>query len=232
MPSTLDGITVLDLSTGPSAALTTMFLSDHGARVIRVLAPDAPLHRAGGFIIWDRGKECVRLDFDDKAKFQGLIAGADILVEDFAPSSSHQKLVERDALAKINPRLINCSITAYGKRGPLKDEPPLDDLVLARMGVLGGLPGYRPAPVHLVHPLPSVGAAVLAGLGIAAAVLARESTGRGRAVETSLMAGALLYHPKVAADHLEPHDFQTHPSGSAPFYGVYECADGLWVLLG
>lgn len=232
MPSTLDGITVLDLSTGPSAALSTMFLSDHGARVIRVLAPDAPLHRDGGFVIWDRGKECVSLDFQDSDKFLSLVAGADILVEDFAPASPRQNLVEYAALAAINPRLISCSITAYGKLGPLKDEPPLDELVLARMGVLGGLPGFRAAPVHLVHPLPSVGAAVLAGLGIAAALLARESTGRGRAVETSLMAGALLYHPKVRADRLDPHVFQTHPSGSAPFYSVYECADGLWVQLG
>ena len=239
MPSILDGITILDLSTGPAAALCTMLLSDQGARVIRALEPDAPQFRQGGFIIWDRGKECVRLDLDQAggagaaaARFHELVAGADLLVEDFAPSSARQGLVAPEDLARINPRLISCSITAYGKKGALKDEPPIDDLVLARMGVLGGLPGFRPAPVHLVHPLPSVGAAVLAGLGIAAALLAREQTGRGRTVETSLMAGALLYHPKVIGERLDPHVFQTHPAGSAPFYSVYECADGNWVQLG
>ena len=73
-----------------------------------------------------------------------------------------------------------CSITAYGKRGPWKDEPPIEDLVLARTGLLAGMPGFRPAPVHVVHPLPSVGAALYAANGIAAALLAREKTGRGR----------------------------------------------------
>jgi crotonobetainyl-CoA:carnitine CoA-transferase CaiB-like acyl-CoA transferase len=100
------------------------------------------------------------------------------------------------------------------------------------MGVLGGMPGFRPAPVHIVHPLPTVGAALFADLGIAAALLAREKTGRGRSVETSLMAGALLFHPKVTGENIEPHVFQTHPSGSAPFYSVYECAGGDYLQLG
>lgn len=239
MPSILNGITILDLSTGPAAALSTMMLSDQGARVIRVMGPDGSLFRDGGFIIWDRGKECVALDLDqavgetpEAARFQELVAGADVLVEDFAPSSERQALIAPERLEGINSRLISCSITAYGKRGALKDEPPIEDLVLARMGVLGGLPGFRPAPVHLVHPLPTVGASILACLGIAAALLTREDTGRGRSVETSLMAGALLYHPKVIGERLDRHVFQTHPSGSAPFYSVYECGDGNWVQLG
>ena len=135
-------------------------------------------------------------------------------------------------LQRLNPRLVACSITAYGKRGPWKDEPPIEDLVLARTGLLSGMPGFRPAPVHVVHPLPSVGAALFAANGIAAALLARETTGRGRAVETSLMAGALLYQTKVTGERLDRHVFQTHPSGSAPFYSIYPCADGQWVQLG
>ena len=66
-------------------------------------------------------------------------------------------MVPFDWLSALNPRLIHCSITAYGKHGPLKDEPPIDDLVMARMGILGSQPGFRPPPVHVVHPLPSVG---------------------------------------------------------------------------
>ncbi|MDP6706434.1 MAG: CoA transferase [Alphaproteobacteria bacterium] len=239
MSTTLDGITVLDLGRGPAAALATMLLGDQGARVVRLVAPSAPGFRDGGFVVWDRGKECLSFDLEEAAgetasaaKFDDLVAGADIMVEDFAPSSELQRLVEPERLARANPGLVHASITAYGKRGPLKDEPPIEDLVLARMGVLGGMPGFRPAPVHVVHPLPTVGAAVLACLGIAATLLARERTGRGRAIETSLMAGALLYHPKVVGEHLDPHVFQTHPSGSAPFYSVYECADGTWVQLG
>jgi len=235
MSRPLDGIVVLDLTTGPAGALATMFLSDLGARTLRAVGPDAPLFRDGGFVIWDRGKEAIALDLGDpaaKGEIERLVPGVDVIVEDFAPSSPLQALVDRDRLAALNPRLVTCSITAYGKRGPLKDEPPIDDLVLARTGVMGGMPGFRPAPVHVIHPLPSVGAALFACIGVAASLLAREETGRGRSVETSLMAGALLYHPKVVGEGIAPHVFQTHPSGSAPFYSVYECQDGEYIQLG
>lgn len=241
MASALEGFTVLDLGTGAAAAMATMFLADNGARVVRILPDAMHVHRDGGFIIWDRGKSCALLDLvaaagdsacDAAVAWRRLVAGADIIVDDLAPSDTRQALLMRAAIERVNPRVVNASITAFGKRGPLKDEPAIDDLVLARMGVLSGMPGFRPPPVHVVHPLPSVGAALIACNGIAAALLARERTGRGRAVETSLMSGALLYHPKVDGEKLKRHVFQTHPSGSAPFYSVYRCADGKWVQLG
>jgi len=195
MACALEGVTVLDLSSGPAAALATMFLSDQGARVVHLIAPGTQHLRAGGFIVWDRGKTCVGLDLERAlegidapassgapADFLRLVAGADVLVEDFAPSSPLQRLIEWTRLKHHNPRLVSCSITAYGKRGPWKDEPPIDDLVLARTGLLAGMPGFRPAPVHVVHPLPTVGAALFAAIGIAGALFSRETTGRGRRV--------------------------------------------------
>jgi crotonobetainyl-CoA:carnitine CoA-transferase CaiB-like acyl-CoA transferase len=254
MTSALDGITVLDLTDGPAGALVTMLLCDHGARVIRVVDIHNTALRRGGYLVWDRGKECVRLDLarigppqqhggssattgqtgseGPVAVYERLIRSADVLVEDFPPSSSRRSLVHFDWLSALNPRLVHCAITAYGKHGPLKDDPPIDDLVLARLGILASQPGFRPAPVHVVHPLPTVGAALLAAQGIVAALLAREKTGLGRQVETSLMAGALLYHPKVTGEKLAPNTFQTNPAGSAPFYSLYECADGTWIQLG
>jgi crotonobetainyl-CoA:carnitine CoA-transferase CaiB-like acyl-CoA transferase len=149
MARILDGITVLDLSTGPAAALATMFLGDHGARIVRIIDRGASPHRDGGYAVWDRGKECVALDLATasldapQSLYRQLVAGADVLVEDFAPSAPLQRLVDWCELASVNPRLVHCSITAYGKKGPLKDEPPIEDLVLARMGVLASL-GHRP----------------------------------------------------------------------------------------
>lgn len=250
MASALDGITILDLTDSPAGALATMLLCDHGARVIRVVDVHAPALRRDGYVVWDRGKECVQLDFagivppgqrarasaaaatDPTSVYEDLVRRADVVVDSFAPSSPCQAMVAFDWLSALNPRLVHCSITAYGKRGPLKDEPPIDDLVMARTGILGSQPGFRPPPVHVVHPLPSVGAALLAAQGISAALLAREKTGLGRTVETSLMAGALLYHPKVTGEKLVPGPFQTHPAGSGAFYSVHECADGNWVQLG
>jgi crotonobetainyl-CoA:carnitine CoA-transferase CaiB-like acyl-CoA transferase len=254
MASALDGITVLDLTQGPAGALATMLLCDHGARVIRVVDIHDPAARRGGYLVWDRGKECIRLDLSRIEPlpqrrqppaaagqamsehptdiYARLICSADVVVEDFSPSSEHQHLFRADWLFALNPRLVHGSITAYGRHGPLKDEPPIDDLVMARTGILSTQPGFRPGPVHVVHPLPSVGAALLAAQGIAAALLAREKTGLGRPVETSLLAGALLYHPKVTGEKLAAHVFQSNPAGSAPFYSLYECADGDWVQLG
>ena len=199
MACALDGLTVLDLGTGPAAALATMFLGDHGARVVRLVAPGTPasargrLHRVGPRQAMRDARsrrgawrvfDALRRPADRRRRrreFPRLVAGADVLVEDFAPSSPLQRLVDWPRLQRLNPRLVACSITAYGKRGPWKDEPPIEDLVLARTGLLSGMPGFRPAPVHVVHPLPSVGAALFAANGIAAALLARETTGRGRA---------------------------------------------------
>lgn len=241
MTSALNGFTVVDFTTQSAGAQCSQLLADHGARVIRVIPTDADAFRSGGFVVWDRGKECVRLDLEAvtlegedsaSAAYMSLVRATDVFLDDFEPSSWAQRYMDASRLRSINPRLVSCSITAYGKHGPWKDEPARDDLVLARMGILGSMPGFRPAPVHVVHPLPSAGAAVLAALGISSALFARESTGRGRSVETSLMAGALLYHPKVTGEKLAPNTFQTHPSGSAPFYSNYECADGYWVQLG
>jgi crotonobetainyl-CoA:carnitine CoA-transferase CaiB-like acyl-CoA transferase len=254
MASALHGITVVDLSSGPAGALATMFLCDHGARVMRVVDVHDTAPRRGGYLVWDRGKECLQLDLsriapppqadpsvgtaeqttseDPTTVYARLLRGADVLIEDFSPASGRQALVRADWLAALNPRLVHCSITAYGKHGPYRDEPPIDDLIMARAGILASQPGFRPGPVHIVHPLPSVGAALLAAQGVAAALLAREKTGLGRTVETSLLAGALLYHPKVTGENLAPHTFQTNPAGSAPFYSLYECADGIWMQLG
>jgi len=227
----LDEITVIDLTRGAAGARATMFMSDHGAHVIRVVDDHSQVLRTDGFRVWDRGKDIVLIAEDDIANLSKLISSADVVIEDFRPVD-RPALLSASNLAAGNPHLVTCSITAYGETGPLRDEPAIDDLVLARLGILAGLPGFRDGPVHAAHPLPSVGAGLLAALGIAAALYEREETGTGRHVATSLVAGALLYHPKVIGDHLKPNVFQSNPYGSAPFYSVHQCADGQWIQLG
>ncbi|MDA0769895.1 MAG: CoA transferase [Chloroflexi bacterium] len=234
MASALQDITVLDLTQGKAGAMASMLLRDNGARVIRLEQPDAENDRsAPAYAIWDRAKESVVLDVrQDRAAMLKLVGMADVLIEDFAPSSEYQRLVDYTELRGLNPRLVHCSITAYGMLGDLKDEPPHDDLVMAQMGIQSSQPGFREGPVHVAHPVPSVGCAILAAQGIVSSLLAREKTGRGRKVETSLMAGALMFAPKVLAEKLEPRPFQLTPAGGGPFYSVFECADERWVQLG
>ena len=253
MAGALDGITVVDLTTGMAGALATMLLCDNGARVIRLEPPDGrPERRRPGYAVWDRGKESVILDLSPALEqrdvsqvvgaggpracreldlFHGLVGMADVLVESFAPSSAYQRVVDYDGLASINPGLVHCSITAYGKAGPLRDRDDAPDLVKARLGVLAVQPASRPGPVHVMNPLPSVGAGALAALGIVASLYAREKAGRGRKVETSLIQGALLYSNKVVGERLSRRRRQTSPTGDLPFYSAYECADGDWIQL-
>ena len=100
------------------------------------------------------------------------------------------------------------------------------------MGILASQPSYRGGPIHVVHPVAYVGAGLLATMGVTAALYRREKTGRGGRVETSLMAGALLYTPKAVGDAIPVRPFSMTPQGGGPFYSVFECADGEWIQLG
>ena len=237
--SALSGITVVDVSSGMAAALASMLLADNGAQVIRVALRDEDVTRQPDiFAVYDRGKEVVRLDAGDpgaKAALRDLCAGADVALDDLAPASPLRELLGLDGLGRlrdVGDALVHCSITAYGTRGPLRDEPADHDLVAARMGILGSQPSYRGGAVYVAHPVAYVGAALLACIGICAALYRRERTGVGSRVETSLMAGALLYAPKAVSDSLPPRPMNMTPQGGGPFYSVFECADGEWIQIG
>ncbi|MDP6453381.1 MAG: CoA transferase [SAR202 cluster bacterium] len=229
--SALDGICVIDLTTGIAGALATMFLCDNGARVVRLIGNDeSTLRPEPGFALWDRGKETVVLDMNDVDSVRKISLAADIIIEDIPPGFE-KEVIFREA-AKVNPRLIRCTISAYGNAGPLMDEPADHDLVMARTGILASQPSLRGGPIHVMHPAASVGAGLLAALGATAALLHRERTGAAQRVETSLMAGALLYAPKAIGDNLQPRAMRMSPAGGGPFYSVFECADGEWIQLG
>ena len=254
MAGALDGVTVLDLTRGAAGALATMLLCDNGARVIRLEHGGSEHERqTPPYAVWDRGKESVFLDLSEAlleaqtgpdgpgdtrpdrgslAGFHRLVAGCDVLIESLPPSSGLQRLVAYRGLSKANPGLVHCSITAYGRDGPLRDQPADDDLVMARMGILANQPALRPGPVHVIHRLPSVGSGVLAALGVAAALFAREKTGAGRKVDTSLMAGALLYTPRIAGRKVKSGRAVRATIGGGPFYSAFECADGEWLQFG
>ena len=233
-PSALSGITVIDLSDGLAAALASMFMVDNGARVIRVVFDDSEVVRNPDiFAIYDRGKVVMPLDPDSPSEhLREMLSRADVLIDDLSPSSPLGERLGLDTALEHNPQLIHCSITAYGPNGPLKDEPADHDLVAARTGILASQPSYRGGPIHVVHPVAYVGAALLASLGIAAALYRREMADRGGRVQTSLMAGALLYAPKAVGGAIPVRPPNMTPQGGGPFYSVFECADGEWIQLG
>lgn len=242
----LNGITVLDTTDNMSGAIATMLLCDNGARVIHAEIDPRPNSRAAPkYAIWDRGKEKLHLnDLHNSLKgakhgqvsltrlFYQLVKSIDVLVTDSTAPLHSIIDINYQKLSAINPQLIYCSITSYGEKGPIRNDLSLDDLVMARTGILSSQPSFRPGPVHVIHPLPSIGASLWASIGISAALYARERTGLGRKVETSLMAGTLMFSPKTLGEHLPDFFFPNSPAGGGPFYSLYECADGEWIHLG
>ncbi|HYX12436.1 MAG TPA: CoA transferase, partial [Candidatus Acidoferrum sp.] len=224
MPGVFDGLRVLDLSWGIAGPMTTMLLADNGALVTKVEPPGGdPFRVQSGYRVWQRGKRSAVLDLGSEAgrdTMRGLAANADVVVESFAPATATRLGVDEDALRPVNPALIVCSITGYGRGHPMSDRPGYDGLVAARTGILFDQKGRRGAPMEYIagragpHPefdkpdgmvrgadrdgpvfprstWPSLGATYLATLGIAAALRVRAVTGRGQLVETSLLQGAL-----------------------------------------
>ncbi|HEY1636292.1 MAG TPA: CoA transferase [Acidimicrobiales bacterium] len=197
---------------------------------------------------------------DGRGAFMSLASRADLVVESFSPGTAARLGVDRPTLAKDNPRLITCSITGYGHDNEHSDRPGYDGLVAARTGLLYDQRGRRGTPMEYIRgsygpypefdtpeglvrgagrtgpifprtPWPSIGAMYFATLGVAAALRAREVSGEGQAVETSLLQGALaavcLNWQRV--EHPDAPLYWMWPADSRSIEGLYECADGRWV---
>ncbi len=264
MSLVLDGIRVLDLSTGIAGPMATMLLADHGADVTRIERPgEEPLREQLGHHAWNRGKRSAVLDLknaEDKRAFLALAATADVLVESNAPGATKRLGIDFATLSAANPRLIYCSITGYGRDNPYADRPGYDALVAARSGLqweqrgrfggsaphLSGKPPLFPdlevaqerlqgapreGPLFPASRFPSLGAAYAAATGISAALRAREVTGRGQWVETSLLQGALASGVLAfaMAEKLDTPMFMSWVGDSRSPKGLFECRDGRWI---
>ncbi|HEX5586943.1 MAG TPA: CoA transferase [Acidimicrobiia bacterium] len=230
----LEGLTVLDLSRDTAGAVTTMLLADRGATVVKIEPPEGdPMRHAAGHVVWNRGKRSVVLDLDTSdgaAKLRELARDADVLVETFAPGTTTRLGIDEATVRRDNDRLVYCSITGYGRNSVHRDRPAIDGLVQARLGLQNEQPGLRPGPVYLHTPLPSLGAALLASVGIRAALVARARTGRGDWVETSLAQGALLWMTQVwkRAERPTPPLHELWRIKEFPPTPCFEAGDGQW----
>ena len=224
MAAVFEKLKVLDLTWGIAGPMATMLLADNGAEVTKIEPPGGDPHRNQlGYHVWQRGKRSAILDLksaEDHKAFLALVSTADVLVESYSPGTTTRLGIDYATLAKLNPRLVYCSITGYGREGALAQRPAYDALVQARTGLMfeqrgwpegalnhmNGLPdpfpdleipqdqvqgAPREGPLFVASHWPSLGAFFTASLGISAALRARALTGRGQWVETSLLAGAM-----------------------------------------
>jgi crotonobetainyl-CoA:carnitine CoA-transferase CaiB-like acyl-CoA transferase len=215
MPGALDGVRVLDLSWGIAGALGVQLLAEQGADVIKVEPPGGdPFRSYSGYAVWNRSKRSVTVDLknpDGLTASQRLADDADVLVETFRPGVTDRLGIGFDALHTRNPRLIYASCPAYPDGHRLAPRPGYDALVQASSGQQWEQPGWRLGPIFLAMPMPSMGAMFLVPSGILSALIARESTGRGQHVRTSLFQGALLFTTQI---------WTWVPSAKADFFGT------------
>jgi crotonobetainyl-CoA:carnitine CoA-transferase CaiB-like acyl-CoA transferase len=192
-----DGLNVLELGSGSvAAAIAGVVLADAGARVIKIEPPAGDRMRIdnpSGFLVWNRGKDSVVADLrtsEGQARLRDLAADADVVIEGFAPGTTDAWGVGPDALRSLNPALIHCSITGFGKAGPYSALKAYDSLVAAKAGLWArGSWGHRDGPIMFPVPWASFGAAMQSVAGILGVLLVREKTGRGQALEATLVAG-------------------------------------------
>jgi len=200
----LEGIRILDLTWGVSGPAGILLLAEHGADVIKVEPPGGDPYRAyPGYRVWNRSRRSVALDLKTvtgKEQFLELVGTADVLAESFRPGAMAALGLDYESLSKQFPELIYLSIPAYPADSRHAGRPGWDALVQARSGQQWEQPGWRPGPIFLASPMPSIGALYLVPTAILAALHAREKTGRGQMVETSLYQGVLAFTTMLWVD--------------------------------
>ena len=240
---------VLDLSRLFPGPYCSRILADLGAEVIKVELPGGgdwsryvpPLDPASGegmlFRALNRGKKSLTLNLkspEGRAILLRLVDTADVLLETFRPGVMERLGLDYAGLAEANPRLVYCSLSGYGQTGPYRDRAGHDLNYQGLAGLLD-LTGRRDVPPGMPGaPAADLGGALWAAIGILAALLAREQTGRGQRVDGSLLGGALACLTLPLTRHLGGQPMQRGASdlnGGLVCYNVYQTADGGHVTL-
>lgn len=203
MTGALDGVRVLEFANYVSGPYAGMMLADLGAEVIKVELPgEGDPFRSWGtatfsptFESLNRNKKSVEIDLKALAGRElaaRLADTADVVIENFRPGVMARMGLEWDTLSARNPRLIYCSITGFGGDGPYRDRPGYDTIGQAMSGLLSLLTELD-APQPMGYSLADHLGGAAAFQGILAALFARERTGRGQRVETSLLEACLSF---------------------------------------
>jgi crotonobetainyl-CoA:carnitine CoA-transferase CaiB-like acyl-CoA transferase len=230
MTAPLAGIKVVDLTSYIAGSYGAMMLADMGASVVKVEALEGDSFRElPGFFGWNRGKRSIALNLKDPAGREivhRLAAAADVVMENMRPGVVERLGVDYETLRALNPRLIYSSVTAFGPDGPYRDRPGFDPLLQAMGGVMAAQ-GFGGAPVYSRIAPTDYYTAALAGQAILAALFARERTGQGQRVSTSLLQGVIA---------LQAGTFVDYPGRETvfretPTYRMYQAGDGEWFFL-
>jgi len=243
----LTGYRVLELAHLIAGPVCGMYLADMGADVVKIEHPtggDASRTaygtQLGGesavFVTVNRNKRSIALDLarpEGRTAFDRLVARADVVLEAYRGGVAERLGIDWPRLARINPRLVYCSLSAFGPDGPWRDKPGVDMLVQAMGGLMAVIGEPEGPPMLCGAPVLDTIGALMAGQGILTALLHRERTGEGQRVDVSLLAGTILAHAARLSIFLatgeEPGRWGSGHPYIVPFQ-AFEASDG-WVYV-
>ena len=234
MNGPLNNLLVVDLTRVLVGPYCTMILSDLGARVIKIEAPEIGDDSRGFgpfiddysayFMSLNRGKESIALNLkneDDKKVFEKILAKADILVENFKPGTLEKWGFGWNEVSKKYPKLIYASASGFGQTGPLK-ELPAYDMVVQGMGGLMSVTGHpNSEPTRVGTSIGDITAGLFTAIGINAALYDRQKTGKGTFIDVSMLDCQIAILENAIARYLSKNEIpepmgSRHPS-IAPF---------------
>ena len=245
----LDGVKVIDLSLFLPGPMLSLVMSDHGADVIKVEPPGAgePTRAIGEkknatsiyFRNTHRGKKCIQLDLkreEGREILFKLVSDADVVIEGFRPGVASRLGVDYDAIRAINPRIVYCSISAFGQTGPYTQKPAHDLAVQALSGVLSLSEGRDGLPAMPNMQVADMLASLYGLSGVLMALLRAKETGEGDYVDIAMLDSVVSWTPHLTdrvfalGEALPPKDGRL--TGKAAFYNYYQCKDDRWIVLG
>lgn len=246
----LDGVRVIELArilAGPWAGQT---LADLGAEVIKVESPEGDDTRRWGppfieregdrsaayFHACNRGKKSVVCDFrtaEDQATVRRLVAGADVVIENFKLGGLRKYGLDHETLCKANPRLIWCSITGFGHTGPYAPRAGYDFIIQAMSGLMSITGEAERQPMKVGVAVTDVMTGTYAATAILAALIQRGRTGRGQHIDMALMDVAVVTLANQTMNYLatgtSPHRMGNEHPNLMP-YAAFDCLDG-WIII-
>jgi crotonobetainyl-CoA:carnitine CoA-transferase CaiB-like acyl-CoA transferase len=230
LPPPLDGVRVVDLTSYIAGSYSAMMLADLGASVVKVESLEGDSFRElPGFFGWNRGKRSIALNLktpEGREIVERMAREGDVLMENWRPGVADRLGVGHAHLLALNPKLIYCSVTAFGSTGPYVDRPGFDPLLQA-MGGLMTLQGFGGPPQYLRTAPTDYFTAAIAAQAVLAALFARQRTGRGQRIETSLLRGVLALQSGIALDYPgKPTLMRENPT-----YRLYQGSDRQWFFV-
>ena len=245
----LEGIRVLDLTQFLPGPHLTMTMADHGADVIKVEAPgggdpgrEIGLKQDGETVFFrntNRGKRSICLDLKSeagRATLWELIDWADVLVESFRPGVADRLGFGAEAVRTRNPRIVYCSISAFGQHGPYRDVPAHDLAIEALSGVVSVTVGSDNQPAMPGIPAADMAASLMGLSAILMALLRRTTTGVGDRIDLAMHDALVAWLPNVLGpvfvENRAPVPKAERTWGGSAFYQIYTTADDRHVVLG